>query len=99
MLKKDWLESEKQLTQNNKILSELYKLIEDSLKVTSSEFEIDEKKTVKSCYDEMEDYAEKHQENQCYCFTESETREFVKNYFEIKEQEVKTEFVNLSDFI
>ena len=77
----------------------MYKLIEDSLKVTSSEFDIDENKTVKSCYDEMEDYAGSHQENQCYCFTESETRDFIKSYFEIKEQEVKTEFVNLSDFI
>ena len=104
MLKEEWLKEQKQeINKENpsveeNILIVLLKIIEECLSQTKSNFEIDNDKTVKNCYKKMEDYARENQVSGCYCFSEEQTKEFVKNHFNIVEIE-ENKIINLSDFI
>lgn len=104
MLKEEWLKEQKEeINKENPSVEEtilifLLKIIEECLSQTKSNFEIDNDKTVKNCYKEMEKYARKNQVSGCYCFSEEQTKEFVKNYFNIVEIE-ENKIINLSDFI
>ena len=104
MLKQDWVkEQREEINKENpsieeNILMELLTIIESCLIQTKSNFEIDNDKSVKSCYKKMEDFARKNQVSGCYCFNEEQTKELVKEYLNIEEVE-ETEIINLSDFI
>ena len=105
MLKNEFIENQRQEIVKDDpkledvILNELFKIIEDCLSVAPNDFEIEDK-SVKDCYKKMETYAKENQVNNCYCFSEKQTKQFVNDYFKIPDlKNTKIDFVNLSDFI
>ena len=107
MLKNEFIENQRQEIVKDDpkpedvILNELLKLIEECLSVEPNDFEIEDK-SVKDCYKQMETYAKEHQINNCYCFSEKQTKQFINDYFKIDKVQENTrssDFVNLSDFI
>lgn len=100
MLKNEWLERENNVVSqsNKKAFESLYSHINGFLDSVSNSVEIDDSKSVEDCYKNMEKYAEEHQEDGCYCFTDEEEKEFVLKYLNLKIED-KTEIINLSDFL
>ena len=99
MLKSEWLEREKQAIGEDKRYKAVMQVVEDCLQDTSNNLEIEETKSIKDCFNEMEKYAEEHQENGFYYFSKSEVEDFINKYLGIEKQEVSSEFINLSDFL
>ncbi len=101
MLKSEFLGKQKDLVQENNVLKELLKVVEKCLPV-SSNFNIDDEKSINDLYEKMRDFASAHQVNDCYCFGEEETKKFINDYFNIKNssfESVEHNYVNLTDFI
>lgn len=99
MLKSEWLEREKQAIGEDKRYKAVMQVFESCLQNTSNLLELDDTKSIKDCFNEMEKYAEEHQENGFYYFDEYERKDFVFKYLNIEKQEVSSEFINLSDFL
>lgn len=91
-------------TKNDEDLNVLYDCFEEVLKKVPKTTEIDSKKSVESCYEEMKDYAYKHQKNGSFFFSSVKAIEFIENYLEvsniIKQDSSKTsEYIDLTDFL
>ena len=99
MLKSEWLEREKQAIGEDKRYKAVMQVVESCLQDTSNLLELDDIKSIKDCFNEMEKYAEEHQENGFYYFDEDERKDFVFKYLNIEKQEVSSGFINLSDFL
>ena len=99
MLKSEWLEREKQAIGEDKRYKAVMQVVESCLQDTSNLLELDDIKSIKDCFNEMEKYAEEHQENGFYYFDETESKDFVSNYLNVEKQETLSEFIDLSDFI
>ena len=99
MLKSEWLEREKQAIGEDKRYKAVMQVVESCLQDTSNLLELDDIKSIKDCFNEMEKYAEEHQENGFYYFDKYEIKDFVFKYLNIEKQEVLGEFINLSDFL
>lgn len=85
-------------TKNESQLIELLDCIKEILKDFSDNIEIDSKKTVEECFEEMAKFARENQKNGCYAFTPKSSTEFIKKYLDLDNKEKNTR-VNLYDFM
>lgn len=99
MLKDEFLKTIKQdlTTKNDETLNQLLICFEEILKEYPAQTEIESAKTVEDCYKNMEKYAKEHSKNNSYCFTPTQTKDFIINYLGLKSQ--TKSFIKLEDFI
>lgn len=93
-------------TSNNAIHKQLLSAVEEVLKDYPETITLDSKLTIEDCYNKMKSEAQKKAVNSSYCFGPEETRDFIINYLGLKKdgqnilnEEKKSDFINLEDFI
>ena len=93
-------------TNENIVLKQLLTVVVEVLKDYTETVDINPKLTIEDCYNKMKSNARKKAVNNSYCFGPEETKEFIVKYLDLDKsnqktikEEVKSNFVNLEDFI
>ena len=72
---------------------------EEVLKEYPDTTEIDDKKNLQECFNQMRDYARKNQVDGSYFFSPQQTYDFIKNYLGLKEKPSGIGAIKFEDFM